>query len=113
MELHAEDVSADSRNFRPVKGKRSPFLGNAGQNFGQHAGIFEWLVRASPHWDSFSLRNRTAYVWDQHDGRYDSGVSGLGPWSIRAHHGRRTFLPATNLRGNQCADIAALGPFGK
>src|SRR5262245_33833826 len=45
--------------------------------------------------------------------RRDSGVSGLDPWSVRADHGRWTFLPATNLRSNQCADIAAASTFGK
>src|SRR5262249_8738345 len=88
MEIYdAERVFADFCNFAHAWRQCSPFLGNAGQNFGQHAGIFEWLVRASPHRDSFGVRGRRAYVWDQHDGRCGSGVSGLGPRSIRAADG--------------------------
>src|SRR5262249_8296217 len=56
--------------------------------------------------EAAELRNRD-------NRRRDSGVSGLDPWNVRADHGRWTFLPATNLRSNQCADIAAASTFGK
>src|SRR5262249_16442809 len=114
MEIYdAKRVFADFCNFAHAWRQCSPFLGNAGQNFGQHAGIFEWLVRASPHRDSFGVRGRRAYVWDQHDGRCGSGVSGLGPRSIRADYGRWTCLPAPNHPTNRCPPIATTGTFGE
>ena len=69
------------------KEKCSQVLGEPGKDSGQHSGVCEWLVRATPYGSSFSVQSRRAYVWNRVNRRLDSGVSGLGPWNVRADHG--------------------------
>src|SRR5262245_36761650 len=111
MDHHAEDVSANSRNFGPASRKCVPFLGKPGQGFGQHAGACQCLVRTSPYGHSQSARGCRAYVWDRVVLRSDPGVSELGRRSIRANNGRWPFVPATNHGGNRRARIAAISAF--
>jgi hypothetical protein len=44
MEIHAEDVLAGLSPFGISARKRSPFLGEPGQNAGQYGGVYNQLV---------------------------------------------------------------------
>src|SRR5262249_28915218 len=112
MDRHAEDVSANFRDFGPASRKCATFLGKPGKGSGQHAGACEWLVRTAPYGNSHSARSRRAYVRNPDIRRSDPGVSRLGQRSVRADHGRRTCIPATNHGDNRRARIAAISTFG-
>src|SRR4029434_6089959 len=111
MDRHAEDVSANFRNFGPASRKCATFLGKPGKGFGRHAGACEWLVRTAPYRISQSTRSRRAYVRNPDIRRSDPGVSGLGWRSVRADHGRRNCVPTTNHGDNRRARIAAISAF--
>src|SRR5262245_57264890 len=112
MDRYAEDVSANFRNFGPASRQCATFLGKPGQGFGQHAGACQCLVRTAPYRNSQSARSRRAYVRNTDIRRSDPGVSGLGRRNVRADHGRRTYVSATNDGDNRRARIAAISAFG-
>jgi hypothetical protein len=44
MEIYAEDVSVQLSPFGGVPRKRTPFLGEPGQNPGEYGGVYKQLV---------------------------------------------------------------------
>src|SRR5262249_55087769 len=112
MDGNAEDVSANFGNFGPASRQCATFLGKPGQGFGQHAGTCQCLVRTAPYRNSQSARSRRAYVRNTDIRRSDPGVSGMGQRSVRADHGRRNCVPATNHGDNRRARIGAISAFG-
>ena len=112
MDRDAEDISANFGIFGPASRQRTTFLGKPGQGFGQHAGVCQCLVRTAPYWNSQSARNRRAYVRNPDIRRSDPGVSGMGQRSVRADHGRRTYVSATNHGDNPGARFAAISAYG-
>ena len=100
------------RNFGPASRKCATFLAKPGKGSGQLAGALAngWFKRR--HTGTQRVREATERMCETADiRRSDPGVSGLGRRSVRADHGRRTYVSATNHGGNRRARIAAISAF--
>ena len=114
-----EQWSVMQKMFLPTSAFSAPLQENARRFWESQEKVLDSMQALANGWferrlrNSLSARSRRAYERNRDICGYDPGVSGLGRRSIRADHGRRAFLPATNHGDNRRARSAANSAFGK
>ena len=113
----AEQWSSMQKMFLPTSEVSATFRDNARRFWENQDKALDSMQALANAWfdrrHTGTLAAREAAERNRDIRRSGSGVSGVGQRSIRANHGRWTYLPATNHGGDWRSRIAAISAFSE